>query len=127
MNQEPNNPNSRRRGMTGRDSGLPPEYEQAYSEQYAPGNNPAALDGTRSYEPYPDPEPVSKMPWLKHIWWCSAKATIGLPCSTAEELFTETLPDTILFFDGAHPVDGGWREFQTYYDMRDLMEMFYLR
>ena len=76
---------------------------------------------------YPDPEPVSKMPWLKHIWWCSAKATIGLPCSTAEELFTETLPDTILFFDGAHPVDGGWREFQTYYDMRDLMEMFYLR
>ena len=57
MNQEPNNPNSRRRGMTGRDSGLPPEYEQAYSEQYAPGNNPAALDGTRSYEPYPDPEP----------------------------------------------------------------------
>lgn len=76
---------------------------------------------------YPDPEPLSRMPWLKHIWWCSAKTAIGFPCSTAEALFAETLPDTITFFDGAHPVDGGWREFQTYYDMRDLMEMFYLR
>lgn len=76
---------------------------------------------------YPDPEPISHMPWLKHIWWCSAKATSGLPCSTADVLFAETLPNTITFFDGAHPVDGGWRELQTYYDMRDLMVMYYLR
>ena len=50
-----------------------------------------------------------------------------LPCSTAKQLFDETIPDTITYFDGPHPVEGGWREFQTYYDMRDLMEMYYLR
>lgn len=73
------------------------------------------------------PDTLAKMPWLQHIWWCSTKNTYGLPCSDAEPMLTEALPDTILFFDGAHPVDGGWRTLQTYYDMRDIMGMFYLR
>ena len=78
-----------------------------------------------SYNMYPDP--LGEMPWLQHVWWCSTKNTYTLPCSTAEPYLTEALPDTVLFFDGAHPVDGGWRQLQTYYDMRDIMGMFYLR
>ena len=75
---------------------------------------------------YPDPEPLASMPWLKHVWWCSA-TSMDLPCADAPELLGEALPNTVLFFDGYHPVDGGWRELQTYYDMRDLMGMRYLR
>lgn len=75
---------------------------------------------------YPDPEPLASMPWLKHVWWCSA-TSMDLPCAKAPELLGEALPNTVLFFDGYHPVDGGWRELQTYYDMRDLMGMRYLR
>lgn len=86
-----------------------------------------ALENINLGDAFPDPEALSKMPWLQHVWWYGAKATFGLPCTTAEELLTETIPDTILLFDGTHPADGGWREFQTYYDMRDIMVMYYLR
>ena len=98
-----------------------------WEKDLAPLVECTALEDVNLGWSYPDPEPLSKMPWLKHIWWCSAKRTIGLPCSTAKQLFDETIPDTITYFDGPNPVEGGWREFQTYYDMRDLMEMYYLR
>lgn len=98
-----------------------------WEKDLAPLVECTALEDVNLGWSYPDPEPLSKMPWLKHIWWCRIKYTVGLPCSTADQLFAETIPDTITYFDGSHPVEGGWREFQTYYDMRDLMEMYYLR
>ena len=74
-----------------------------------------------------DPTPLAKMPWLHHIWWSNIKGTSGMACSIAPTLLPEALPKTITYFDGPNPVADGWRLMQTYYDMRDLMGVYYLR
>ena len=76
---------------------------------------------------YCSPKGLDQMPWLHHIWWNCSKRQTGMPCANAEQILSEALPGTVLMFDGEHPVDKGWRDLQTYGDMRDLMDMFYLR
>lgn len=73
-----------------------------------------------------DPEPLTKMPWLKNIWWANVDGTYGRGASNAKQVLTEALPNTRLEFNLAHPTTGGWRQLPNYYAQRDLMGMFYM-
>lgn len=74
---------------------------------------------------YADATPISKMTWLKNLWWCGAP-TRNLPSSNAMELLPEALPNTQMKLWLEHPTASGWRRLDNYYAMRDYMDMFYL-
>ncbi len=69
-----------------------------------------------------EPEVLYQMTWLKRLWATSA----GLSNSEIQEL-KGVLSDTVIVANGQHPTDGGWRQAQNYYDMRDLLEMPYMK
>lgn len=62
---------------------------------------------------------IAQMTWLKNLWW------IGLDGQRAQQL-REALPDTNICNKGNRTVDGGWRQLQNYYDLRDMLGMGYL-
>lgn len=68
------------------------------------------------------PEALYQMTWLKRLWATS----VGIPSSELYKL-KEALPNTQVFVHGKHPTDGGWRQAQNYYDMRDLLGMHYMQ
>lgn len=68
-----------------------------------------------------EPEVLYEMTWLKRLWATS----VGIPDSELSKL-KEALPNTVVFVHGKHPTDGGWRQAQNYYDMRDLLDMRYM-
>lgn len=76
---------------------------------------------------YGDEEPILQMTWLKHLWWSGIEGTVGLPCSDAPQRLRAGLPNTVMKFNLETPnANNGWRQLQNYYDMRDLMDVFYL-
>lgn len=93
---------------------------------YSPLVECTGLEDLNLGRTYGDPTPLTKMTWLKNLWWANVDGTHGLPCSNAKEILTEALPNTRMRFDIAHPTAGGWRQLENYFAMRDLMGMFYL-
>ena len=93
---------------------------------YSPLVELTALEDLNMGCTYADPAPIAKMTWLKNLWWFDAYA-YGKPCSGAEELLAEALPNTVQKYHIEHSTAGGWRDLQSYFDMRDLMGMFYLK
>ena len=68
-------------------------------------------------------ESLKEMPWLERLWM----PHVQISSQGLEEL-REALPDTFVyapFNDVRGSTGGGWRTDQSYYDMRDLMEMPY--
>lgn len=68
-----------------------------------------------------NPELLKEMTWLKRLW----ATKIGLTDEESQELI-EALPNTLVYTTSYHPTEGGWRQSQNYYDMRDLLGMFYM-
>lgn len=93
---------------------------------YSPLVECTGLEDLNLGRTYGDPTPLTKMTWLKNLWWANVDGTYGLPCSNAKAVLTEALPNTRMRFDIAHPTAGGWRQLPNYFAMRDLMGMFYL-
>ena len=71
---------------------------------------------------YADPSPIYKMTWLKTLFWHHCNGSVILKLQ-------EALPDTTLDFTGTttNSAGTGWRNLQNYYDMRDLLGMYYMR
>lgn len=67
---------------------------------------------------------IAQMPWLKYLRWARS-APLGL---TGEQLqmLSEKLPDTYIETSGASATGGKWRDHQNYYDMRDVLNMYYM-
>ena len=65
-----------------------------------------------------DPEPIKQMTWLKRLWWSANRIS-------RQELYDE-LPNTQKEFNSVESTGAGWRTGHLYYEMRDLMDMFYL-
>lgn len=68
-------------------------------------------------------ETLKEMPWLERLWM----PHVQISSQGLDEL-REALPDTLVyapFNDVKGSTGGGWRTDQSYYDMRDLMEMPY--
>lgn len=74
------------------------------------------------WTPLKNPELLKEMPWLKRIWI----TRVGMTEAQNREL-KAALPNTVVHTTSAHPTEGGWRQAQNYYDMRDLLGMFYMK
>ena len=78
-----------------------------------------ALEDLNLGNTYADFEPIGTMTWLNNLWM------IG--CSSgAKYRMTQALPDTKVMISGSATVANGWRNLDTYYDMRDLLGMEYM-
>lgn len=69
-----------------------------------------------------NPELLKEMTWLKRLW----TNMNGMTRRELEDL-RASLPDTLVYIDSIHPTEGGWRQSELYYEMRDLLGMFYLK
>ena len=73
---------------------------------------------------YADWAPLKEMPWLERLWM----PHVEISEVELEEL-QDALPDTLIYAPHDDPMGstgGGWREDESYYTMRDIMEMPYL-
>jgi Leucine-rich repeat (LRR) protein len=95
-------------------------------KDYSPLVELTALEDLNMGCTYADPAPIAKMTWLKNLWWFDAYA-YGKPCSGAEELLAVALPNTVQKYHIEHSTAGGWRKLDGYFEMRDIMGMFYLK
>lgn len=68
-----------------------------------------------------DTEPLKEMPWLERLWLPGTR----LPSQTYKDL-QAALPDTKVDHTGEHSTDNGWRRGYLYYEMRDVLGMYYL-
>ena len=94
---------------------------------YSPLLGCTALEDLNLGQTYGDPEPITKMTWLKNLWWSGIEGTVGLICSDAPQRLRQALPNTNMKFNLETPnVNNGWRQLKNYYAMRDLMDIFYL-
>ena len=68
-----------------------------------------------------DVTPLTEMTWLKRLWFAGAGAT-----EEFQAQLTAALPDTQLVFRSASSTGEGWRFGQRYYEMRDILGMYYM-
>ena len=95
---------------------------------YSPLLECTALEDINMCRTYGDYRPIAQMTWLKNIWWNGIAGTVGFPCSGAEKVLPEALPNTKLVFNQFNnSYYNGWRDLANYKRMRDVMGMFYLR
>ena len=74
-----------------------------------------------SVTPIDSTEELKQMTWLKRLWMVST----GMNSAQYWEI-KEALPDTKVVMPAEHSTARGWRKAQNYYDMRDLLGMFYM-
>ncbi len=69
-----------------------------------------------------NPELLKEMTWLKRLW-------TNMNGMTRKELaqLRDSMPDTYVYIDSLHPTEGGWRQSELYYEMRDMLGMFYMK
>ena len=69
-----------------------------------------------------NPEVLKEMTWLKRLW-------TNMNGMTRAELadLKASMPDTYVYIDSLHPTEGGWRQSDRYYEMRDMLGMFYMK
>lgn len=68
-----------------------------------------------------NPELLKEMTWLDRLWLPGTR----LSKSTYQEI-QAALPDTVMDYTSTDSTSNGWRKSQNYYDMRDLLGMYYL-
>ena len=66
-----------------------------------------------------DITPILEMTWLKNLYMIFGNGGSAYKASQA-------LPDTHVVASGTATVGGGWRRLQNYYDMRDMLGMYYM-
>lgn len=66
-------------------------------------------------------DPLKEMTWLEMLWLPGNH----LSTATYKEL-QEALPNTTIDYQSKDSTSNGWRKSQHYYDMRDLLGMYYL-
>lgn len=94
---------------------------------YSPLLGCTALEDLNLGNTYGDPTPICQMTWLKNLWWNGVEGDQTLVRFNAAQRLREALPNTTMKFNLETPnVDNGWRQLQNYYNMRDLMDVFYL-
>ena len=69
-----------------------------------------------------NPELLKEMTWLKRLW----TNMNGMTRKELEQL-RDAMPDTYVYIDSLHPTEGGWRQSYLYYEMRDMLGMFYMK
>lgn len=68
---------------------------------------------------YADPAPVREMKQLKRLWWSGYSWKLGG--------IREDLPDTQINLTTGSSTGAGWRAGKRYYEMRDILGMYYMK
>ena len=68
-----------------------------------------------------NPELLMEMTWLKRLWTTAN----GMTRKELENL-RDSMTDTYVYIESAHPTEGGWRQSYLYYEMRDILGMYYM-
>jgi len=72
---------------------------------------------------YGDVEPLTRMTWLKRLWI----GRISPQAFDYKEVFAEKMPDCEVNMDVIYSTGQGWRDNKNYFDMRDVLGMFYMK
>lgn len=91
-------------------------------KDYSPLLTCPALEDLNLCYTHGDPEPVTRITWLKRLWWSGdwkARAKYG-------DVFRENNPEGVFNFTTGSSTGEGWREGKHYYAMRDLVGMSYM-
>lgn len=94
---------------------------------YTPLLTCTALEDLNLSYTYGDPEPISKMTWLKNVWWHRPTPPWGGPESEIRLNLAQYLPHAyvdVRYTNGS--TDGGWRDLPNYFAQRDFLGMFYM-
>ena len=95
------------------------ELQASKVEDYSPLLECKALQDLNLSMTFGDPEPLYQMTWLKRLHWICHEHL--------REEFERALPDTELMLANEWvSVGQGWRDHQNYYDMRDILGMYYM-
>lgn len=76
---------------------------------------------------YGDPTPISQMPWLKNLWWGGLHYVPWVGGRSPAAMLQNGLPNTHLMFYAGSSTGMGWRNLPHYYEMRDIIGMYYMR
>lgn len=91
-------------------------------KDYSPLLTCTSLEDLNLCYTHGDPEPVTRMTWLKRLWWAgswTARARYG-------DTFRENIPGCTFNFETESSTGEGWRTGRNYYAMRDLLGMNYM-
>ena len=95
------------------------ELQVSKVEDYSPLLECKSLQDLNLSMTFGDPEPVLQMNWLKRLHWICHDHML--------EEFEQALPNTeLMLADEWVSVGQGWRDAQNYYDMRDILGMYYM-
>lgn len=71
------------------------------------------------------PEVIAQMTWLDYVRWTNMEDRY--PSAETRQMVIDSLPDTYVEFEiGLSSTGGKWRQHQNYYDMRDMLNMYYM-
>ena len=95
------------------------ELDWSPVRDYSPLLECKALEDLNIGNTYADSAPIEKMTWLKNLWMVGCS-------SGARYRVSQALADTKVMVTGAATVANGWRNLENYYEMRDLLGMYYM-
>lgn len=87
-------------------------------KDYSPLLSCKKLEDLNMCYTYGDPEPISKMTWLKRLWWTK------IPYTYRD--MAQYLPDTQVVLDSGSSTGYGWRDGAHYKEQRDILGMWYM-
>ena len=61
------------------------------------------------------------MPWLKNLWIDGSDVRFS-----EKPILEAALPDTFIKYCDGEMTANGWRDLDNYYEMRDLLGMYYM-
>ena len=94
-------------------------FESPNIKDYTPLLGCTSLEDLNISMTVGDPEPILQMYWLKRLHWCSHEEL--------REQLEIALPNTELMIAPDPEATGqGWRQSKNYYDMRDILGMYYM-
>ena len=75
---------------------------------------------------YGDPTPISRMTWLKNLWWGGIHYVPQVGNETPAAMLQHGLPETKIMLYAGSSTGMGWRNLPHYYEMRDIIGMYYM-
>ena len=95
------------------------ELDWSAVKDFEPLVNCTVLEDLNLGNTYGNFEVLHEMTWLKNVWMvgCSRRAATKM---------VEALPDSNVMVSGSATVANGWRDLPNYYEMRDIMGMYYM-
>ena len=100
------------------------EYLEIYWNKHIPDYSPllgcTALKDLNLSGTFADPEPLCQMTWLENLW---ANQTVFT--AEQQQKLRESLPNTFVHIEQMGYALGGWRQLDSYYEMRDIMGLGY--